>query len=134
MRRILSFGLIGLVFAGIDLVWLGSVGRPLYDAASGPLMRKPVYWPAAALFYLFYVAAIERVALRPATSAADAGRRGAGLGLVCYTVYELTNWAVLAGWTWWIVPIDIAWGVLLTGAVPAIAFALLHRRAGNTPA
>ena len=53
-------------------------------------------------------------AVRPSRSAKDAALRGAGLGFVAYTTYELTNWAVLEDWGAILVPIDIAWGVALT--------------------
>ena len=53
-------------------------------------------------------------AVRPSRSAKDAALRGAGLGFVAYTTYELTNWAVLEKWGAILVPIDIAWGVALT--------------------
>ena len=31
-------------------------------------------------------------------------------------VVQLTNWAVLRGWPGWIVPVDVAWGVVLTAS------------------
>ncbi|MCC6128828.1 MAG: DUF2177 family protein [Acidobacteria bacterium] len=104
----------------LDLAWLGVVARGLYTAALGPLMRPEAYWPAAALFYAFYVAVIVAWAVFGADGLAGAARRGAGLGFVAYTTYELTNWAVLRDWPAWIVPVDIAWGIALT-AVAALA-------------
>lgn len=100
----------------LDLVWLGVVARPLYDAALGPLRRPEVLWPAALLFYTFYVAVTVGWAVLAARDPCAAARKGAGLGLVAYATYELTNWAVLAGWPAWIVPVDVGWGVALTAA------------------
>ncbi|HYN43326.1 MAG TPA: DUF2177 family protein [Thermoanaerobaculia bacterium] len=110
----------------LDLAWLGVVARGLYVSALGPLMRPEVFWPAAALFYAFYVAVIVAWAVLGTESAQAAARRGAALGFVAYTTYELTNWAVLRDWPAWIVPIDIAWGVVLT-AVAALAGKLAQR-------
>lgn len=105
-----------LTMTVLDLLWLGLIARALYDSALGPLKRGSVLWPAAALFYVFYVAAIVILAVAPASSRADAAKRGAVLGVVAYGTYELTNWAVIAGWPAILVPIDLAWGVALTAA------------------
>lgn len=101
----------------LDLAWLGVVARGLYVSALGPLMRPEAYWPAAALFYAFYVAVIVTWAVLGTEHPRAAALRGAGLGFVAYATYELTNWAVLRDWPAWIVPVDIAWGVVLTAVV-----------------
>jgi uncharacterized membrane protein len=103
----------------LDLLWLGVVARGFYDDALGPLRRPTVLWPAAALFYLFYVTAIVRLAVLPSECVPQAARRGAALGFVAYATYELTNWAVLVGWPARLVPVDIAWGVVLTSLAAA---------------
>ncbi|RXL64049.1 DUF2177 family protein, partial [Citrobacter sp. AAK_AS5] len=36
------------------------------------------------------------------------------LGFVAYATYDLTNWAVIRDWPAILVPIDLAWGVVLT--------------------
>ena len=110
----------------LDLGWLGVVARGLYDEALAPLRRTEVFWPAALLFYAFYVAVTVAWAVLPSDGPPSAARRGAGLGLVAYATYELTNWAVLRGWPAWIVPVDVAWGVVLT-AVVALAGKLAQR-------
>lgn len=111
----------------LDLAWLGVVARGVYSAALGPLMRPEAYWPAAALFYLFYVSVTAGWAVLGTRSLLEAARRGAALGFVAYATYELTNWAVLRDWPAWIVPVDIAWGVVLTG-LAALAGKLAQRR------
>lgn len=111
----------------LDLTWIGLAARGLYSAALGPLLRPEAFWPAAALFYLFYVAVTVSYAVLPAEGPLPAARRGAALGLVAYTTYELTNWALLKDWPAWIVPIDIAWGILLTAA-SSLAGKLVQRR------
>ncbi len=115
----------------LDLAWLGVVARGLYVAALGPLMRPEAFWPAAALFYAFYVAVIVAWAVLGTQSPQAAARRGAALGFVAYTTYELTNWAVLRDWPAWIVPVDVAWGVILT-AVAALAGKLAQRIVRST--
>jgi uncharacterized membrane protein len=116
----------------LDLLWLGVVARSLYDTALGPLKRPAAYWPAAVLFYALYVAAIVIHAELAATGLRDAARRGAGLGLVAYGTYELTNWAVLRGWPAVLVFPDIAWGIALTAVAAVAGRAALGRSATSS--
>jgi uncharacterized membrane protein len=111
----------------LDLAWLGLVARGLYASALGNLMRPEAFWPAALLFYAFYVAVIVSWAVLGTESPRAAARRGVALGFVAYTTYELTNWAVLRDWPAWIVPVDVAWGIGLT-AVAALAGKLAQER------
>ncbi|RME75440.1 MAG: DUF2177 family protein [Planctomycetota bacterium] len=110
---------VAVLLLGLDLVWLGVVAKGLYDRALGPLLREPVHWPAALGFYGFYVGAIVATAVATARSVRVAAARGAALGLIVYASYELTNLAVIAGWPASLVPVDVAWGVALTGSVSA---------------
>lgn len=113
----------------LDLVWLGVVAKGLYDAQLGQLRRPEILWPAALLFYAFYVAAIVAWAVAGAASRAHATRRGAGMGLVAYGTYELTNWAVLRDWPALLVPVDLAWGVALTAVAALAGHAAMYRSA-----
>ena len=65
----------------LDLAWLGVVARGVYSAALGPLMRPEAYWPAAALFYLFYVSVTAGWAVLGTRSLLEAARR-AGVRLL----------------------------------------------------
>ena len=104
-----------MVLLVLDLFWLGSFARDFYAEHMGPLLRPEADVLAAVLFYFFYVSVIWLNAVRNSKSRLEAGKRGAWLGFVCYGVYELTNWAVLSGWPKILVPVDWAWGILLTG-------------------
>lgn len=117
----------------LDLLWLGVVARPLYDSALGPLKRPVVFWPAAGLFYALYIGAIVIHAELGAVGVGDAARRGAGLGLVAYGTYELTNWAVVRDWPTVLVLPDIAWGVALTCAAAVAGKAALSRMRAGAP-
>lgn len=113
-------GAIGTALLALDLAWLGFVARSVYDSGLTALKRDDIFWPAAALFYSFYAVAILVHAVKGSSSPASAARRGAGLGLVAYGTYELTNWAILRDWPPMLVAIDIAWGVILTCVVALI--------------
>ncbi len=112
----------------LDLTWLNIIAKSFYAAQLGPLMASPVQPVAAACFYVMYVGAVVVHAVRPATSTREAATRGAGLGVVAYATYDLTNWAVIAGWPAMLVPVDLAWGVILT-TVAACAGHLAARKA-----
>ncbi len=103
----------------LDLAWIGKIGRPFY-AQLGPLQRADAYVPAAVAFYVMYLTAVLAFAVAPAGTVKVAAARGAALGFVCYATYELTNWAVIAGWPAALVPVDIAWGVILTAVVASV--------------
>lgn len=111
----------------IDMVWLGVVATKLYAKLLGPLKSEEVVWTAALLFYAMYIAAIVIHAVLRSTGIANAWRRGAELGFVAYATYELTNWAVIADWPALLVPIDIAWGVVITSVSAAGGRALLQK-------
>ena len=53
--------------------------------------------------------------------AADSVGRAAGLGaffgLVAYATFDLTSMALIRGFTWTVVGVDLVWGAVLTGTV-----------------
>lgn len=103
----------------LDLTWIGVVASSAY-AMLGPLKAEQPNLLAAALFYVFYLSVVLVYAVVPSPTVGQAARRGAGVGIVAYATYELTNWAVITGWPALLVPIDIAWGVVLTATVAAV--------------
>lgn len=111
----LGFLATAVAFTVLDLLWLGLFAADFYNGHLGPLKADPVVVPAAAIFYVFYLVFVYVVAVRGADDRRSALGRGAGMGLFAYGTYELTNWAVIQGWPAALVPVDIIWGVLLTG-------------------
>ena len=86
----------------------------------GGMNVAEVVVPAAILFYLLYLGAVLVHAVVPSPSWPLAARRGAGLGLVAYGTWDLTNWSVIAGFPAALVPVDMAWGIVLTASVAAV--------------
>ena len=124
----------GLAFFALDLLWLGVVAQPVYAKHLGPLKAESVVWPAAILFYLMYITAIQMHAIWPVQTGRESLKRGASMGFFAYATYELTNWAVIQDWPSEIVLIDIAWGVILTGLCALAGFkvkSLLLTRNGS---
>jgi uncharacterized membrane protein len=112
-----------VIFLAIDLVWLGWLGRGLYQAEIGPLLRQPFNLPAGGAFYVLYITGLMMMVIWPAFQAQSVSQallRGALLGLIAYGTYDLTNLAVMKGFTTKIAIIDMIWGTVLTGAVSAL--------------
>lgn len=119
------YALTAASFFAIDLVWLGLVAPGFYQRHIGPLLRTDIVWSAAALFYLVYVAGVLVFAVLPGLQAGSVMRTvilGAGLGFFAYATFDLTSMALLEGFSWTVVVVDLLWGTVLTAAVAAAGF------------
>lgn len=113
------------VFLAIDLLWLTWIGKGFYLAEIGSLIRPEPDLAAAALFYFLFIGGLTFFATLPAlrgNSLALAFGYGALFGLMTYGTYDLTNLAVMKGFTTRIAVIDLAWGTALSACTAAIAF------------
>ena len=117
----------------LDLLWLGVVARDWYARTLGPWQAPSPHVGAAVAFYSIYVVAVLRHAVVRADFVADAAWRGAGLGLLAYATWDLTNLAVLRDWPASLVPVDMAWGVVLTAVVSAVGRSVLERVEDASP-
>lgn len=121
------------VFFALDITWLGFVAKGFYQRQMGHLLADQTKWGAAIAFYLIYVAAIVVLCVIPAVekqSVARALALGAVFGLAAYAAFDLTSLALLKGFPAGVVPIDLAWGVVLTASVSAAGYyaaGWLHR-------
>jgi uncharacterized membrane protein len=117
-----------------DGLWLGVIARDLYAREMAGLMATDVRLVPAALFYFGYPAGLVLLALPDAAarigSLMPAAMRGALVGLMGYGTYDLTNLAVVRGWSPLITVVDLAWGVCIS-ALAATAAAAASRRAGS---
>jgi uncharacterized membrane protein len=119
------YGLTATAFFAIDMVWLGVVAPRFYERHLGPLLREDVVWSAAAGFYLLYIAGIVVFAVLPGLAADSVGRGaalGAFFGLVAYATFDLTSMALIRGFGWTVVAVDLAWGTVLTATVSTVGF------------
>jgi uncharacterized membrane protein len=111
--------------AALDLLWLGVLARGFYRRELGHLMSDGVTWWAALLFYVLYGAGVLHFCVQPALRQGGlraAAMQGALLGLLVYGTYDLTNIAVLRGWSVAAAAADVAWGTFLTAAAAVVAF------------
>ena len=106
-----------LGFLLLDAIWLGLVAKNSYIQAMQGLMREDVHvWPWV-VFYSLYCMAIVYLVVLPRKDSAS-GRpvlaAGAVLGAAAYGAYNMTNYALLAGWPLGISLQDWAWGTVVT--------------------
>lgn len=116
----------------LEFAFIGFLARSFYQSEIGPLLARTNY-VAAGVLYLLYTAGIVGFAVLPALdarSAAHAAVAGALLGLVVYGVYDLTNLAILKGWTVTVSVVDVLWGIVLTAASAAAGFGLARLAGG----
>ena len=125
-----SYAVAVVVFLVLDLVWLTVVARRLYDELLGPLLADPVRPVPAVLFYALFVAGLVHFVVLPAL-ARDSVRwavgSGAFFGLVTYATWDLTSLSVLDGFPAALVPIDLAWGAVLSATVCAVTTLVVRR-------
>ena len=106
-----------IIFLIIDVIWLTLATKSFYRPLIGNLLTdQPVMW-AAALFYVLYVFGMAVVVIQPcieSTSVLKTVYIGFIFGLVAYGTYNLTNMAVLKGWSPAVTFVDMFWGGSLT--------------------
>ncbi|WP_404386548.1 DUF2177 family protein [Knoellia locipacati] len=131
MRAALGqYAVAAVVFGILDGLWLGVIGRPIYDDQLGDLLAAEPNALAAVAFYAIYIVGITYFVTRPAL-AAGSGRKalvaGALLGFVAYATWDLTNLAVIEGFPASIVAVDLAWGTFATAVASLVTYAVCRR-------
>jgi len=123
MSRVKPFVVAAVTMLALDLLWLGVISPPLYQAHIGPLLRPQPDLVAAVLFYALYLIGVDVfvVHARPGSSVAQVAARGALFGLVAYATFDLTALAMLRGWSPLVTVVDLAWGTALTATASAMA-------------
>ncbi len=107
-----------VVMVLLDVVWLGSVARPLYQRGIGHLMTDNPNFVAAVLFYLLYAVGVMVFVVAPRTQGdwQSTAAFGALFGFMAYMTYDLTNLATLKDWPIGLSLIDTTWGCVATAA------------------
>ncbi|WP_179380886.1 DUF2177 family protein [Jannaschia marina] len=117
MQILLLYAATLIVFAVLDAIMLSNVMKPLFEKHLGDLLRSPINFGPAAVFYLFYIGGILYLVSLPALrdgSLLSAAIGGAVLGAVAYGTYEFTSMSIMRGWSWQMVALDTTWGAILT--------------------
>ena len=87
MRYVAAYVASAVLFGLLDAVWLGKVGRGLYDDRLGSLLADKPNLTAALAFYAIYLVGLTYFVTGPALEAGSPARAAVGgalLGLVAY--------------------------------------------------
>ena len=115
-----------VALAGLDFLWIGVFMKDFYQESLAPYIAKNFNLPAAGLLYLIYTAGILYFAILPSGTWVSATWRGAFLGFVAYSLYDLTNIVTFSSWPLELGIIDIVWGTILTAVAAGIGFAAMQ--------
>lgn len=131
MKALLAgYGAALLVIGVLDALWLGWIAKGFYQSQMSAVAADSFRLLPAVLFYLGYPAGLMALALAPLpASMAIAVGRSALVGLLAYGTYDLTNMATLKRWSWQLAALDTGWGIVLSAAAGAAAYAVLRRTA-----
>jgi uncharacterized membrane protein len=125
LRYIVTYFTTFLAFAAIDSIWLTLVAGKLYRQTLGDFLLTSFRPAPAILFYVLMVAGIM-VFVVPRPGAAQSLPMtwvfGALFGFFTYMTFDLTNYAIIRPWTFYLAWTDIAWGTFLTGTASTIGF------------
>jgi uncharacterized membrane protein len=118
-RWIAAYIAAGLVFAGLDALWLAVLAVQMYQDSFGDMLLDTPNMTAAVIFYVLYLVGIVFFVVKPALATGSWKTvlvHGLLFGLVAYATYDLTNLATLKGFPANVVLPDLAWGMFVTTA------------------
>jgi uncharacterized membrane protein len=107
MYKLLLTAIIFVIIDGIYLSFIKPYFNQQIKLVQGTDIKMDL--TATLLVYVFLIFGIYYFIIQPNKSVKDAFL----LGLVIYSVYELTNRALLTKWKWSTVFIDTLWGAIL---------------------
>jgi uncharacterized membrane protein len=124
------FAITLVAFMIIDLFYLSLMAPTFYRAQVGFLFDSTTNWTAVGLFYLEIVVGLLVFVIIPSLPGASFRQpfaRAALYGLVTYGTYELSNLAVLKGWTVSMTVVDTLWGICVSIMVSFICLRFARR-------
>jgi uncharacterized membrane protein len=129
-----QYAVAAVVFVVLDGIWLGVVANRLYEDQLGDLLAPSPNVAAAVVFYALFLAGLVFFVVAPALEAGSVRRAaltGAFFGLVTYATWDLTSLAVIRDFPAAIVPVDLAWGAVLSATVSAATVAVVRALAAR---
>lgn len=131
MGHVVIYLAAGVIFLGVDTLWLTTMKGAFYAPRIGHLLADKPNMAAAGAFYLFYILALCILVLYPQIKASSSVLSifllGGLIGLMAYGTYDFTNLALYKGFTLQTAVVDFLWGGLLTGSVSAMVAWLAYR-------
>lgn len=122
MGWLTSYAATAVVMLAIDMVWLGLIAKPWYQAGMGHLMAPTPNLIAAGLFYAMFPVGLMLFAVIPQAATPGllhAALWGAAFGFFAYATYDLTNLATLKDYPLSLAALDIAWGTCVSALAAA---------------
>lgn len=129
-KLIRNFVISFTIFLAIDMLWLGIIAVDFYRNQIGFLMRSPINWFAAIIFYLIFIIGLLYFVIHPAILSNNwkkALYNGLFLGFLTYCTYDLTNLATLKDWPIMLTLVDIAWGTFLGGFTSIASYFVIRK-------
>ena len=129
-RWIVAYIAAGLVFAGLDALWLAVLAVEMYQASFGDMLLETPNMTAAVIFYSLYLLGVVFFVVKPGLASGSWKTvlvHGLLFGLIAYATYDLTNLATLKGFPANVVLPDLAWGMFVTTAAGFAGWAAASR-------
>lgn len=114
-----------LTMAPLDFLFLGVLAKPFFQSQVGAILGNTNFI-AAILFYAIYAAGVVVFVTATAPDWKTAAMFGALLGFVAYATFDMTTMALIKGWTWPAVAVDLLWGTFVTAFVSALSVTLAN--------
>lgn len=135
-RQLVLFAVSLVAFVILDGIWIGLVASDFYNSRLAGIL-KPVDPAAAALSWICIVG-INQVFVLPRTVSSPSPynclAQGALMGALLYGTVDLTNCALLSGWSWLVAGVDMAWGTTACAALGVVQNRLHAWLASGAPA
>ena len=126
-RWLLSWLIVMIVFAVIDIAWITTVVLPMYEDELGSAMSESLDPVAALAFYTIFTAGITHYGVAPGSDRGTPGRavRGGLYGFFTYSTYALTL-KVILDTSWALTLSDIVRGAVVCAITAAITSLILR--------
>src|SRR5437764_1291414 len=111
LRFLVAYVCTAAVYFPTDLIWIGIVAQKFYRDEMGPLLNAQPKIAVGVAFYVLYTIGLVTFAVGPALNHGSwrtAALWGAAFGFFAYMTYDLTNLAIVNGFTWTVALVDLA--------------------------
>ena len=125
MQIITTFTAMFLVFVLVEALMLTFFMGPFFSKHIGHLMRPQVNLFITLVYYIMYVAGVFYFCYFSGFKSGSIQQTlmsGFFLGLLCYGVYDITNYLVLKDWKVQMTLVDMFWGGVVTSLISGVGF------------
>ena len=125
MQFIYTYIAMFLVFVIVEALMLTFFMAPFFSKHIGHLMRPHINLYLTLLYYILYVAGVFYFCYFSGFNLGSLQRTlvsGFILGLMCYGVYDITNFLVLKDWKIQMTLADMFWGGVVTSLISGVGF------------